>query len=59
MKRGPGGLFLPDEQTFREINEVGETLVNLTTEIPGVAPMLDVEPPGDGRNPRGRADLDA
>ncbi|KAK6518447.1 hypothetical protein TWF506_005601 [Arthrobotrys conoides] len=47
MMRGPGGLFLPDDQTFREIGEVEEVPVSPTTEIPGVTPMLNVDPPGE------------
>ncbi|KAF3310722.1 hypothetical protein TWF173_009339 [Orbilia oligospora] len=48
MERGPGGLYLPDEQTFREIGEREEAPVSPTTEIPGVTPVLNVEPPGGG-----------
>ncbi|KAF3199584.1 hypothetical protein TWF191_004400 [Orbilia oligospora] len=53
MERGPGGLYLPDEQTFREIGEHEEAPVSPTTEIPGVTPVLNVEPPGGGITPEG------
>ncbi|KAK6532261.1 hypothetical protein TWF281_006453 [Arthrobotrys megalospora] len=56
MKRGPAGLPLPDEFTFRETNQVESEPVSPKTTIPRVPGLLQVDSPEGGDNSKKNQD---